>query len=1041
MMNKKISYRISLLLILIVTMVPLILWGQSQTNIRPEGPMKYWSKSDFDRYMKTMEQNRALAKPGAHEDRKFGFHDGNAIRTLFYNYGSIGRPNTEPSIEWPSYSNHGYAYEFGPIVGAEVVDKDGVTKHIFSDGMLDGGDFDPAGGVNVWGWEPLPGYANPDQDFIGTSDAPETWGGLFPVDVDGNQIWPGQFGDGKIVADYESYFKMDDRFNKEFSYYPSPSDVSIGGLGIEVTARGYQYAASVAEDILFFQYEIKNVSEKRLEKVVVGMIGDPHIGGAGDFADDYAGFINQDGLDSYTGEQLDVQGMVYAFDKEGSGNDFNIPWSELGWLGFKFLESPENSTDGVDNDSDGWIDESQYNGIDDDGDWQATDEEAALDLPEAANYWDPIMWNGIDDDDDGRIDDWGDLDGKSDDLDGDGLPSIGEPDFELTDVDESDMIGLTSFWAPIYGDEEAQQDEGMWTRLTPGTFATASEIAQEADNIFIFGSGYFSLDPGDVQKFSVAMLLGQGKDDLLGNAKVADWIYRLGFNFTKPPDKPELVAVPGDGAVTLYWNDIAEQSVDPVNGQDFEGYKIYRSLVKGEWGKEITNNQGVVIGYVPIAQFDYDDEYSGPHPVPSAEGYHMDMGDNTGLARSFRDTNLVNGLTYYYAVTAYDKGSVTGNLTPLECSKSIDDVNVREVVPRAAAAGYNSPVLTVEHYQGYSTATFETVLIDPMTADENVYYDVVISKDSGTPRISASEVTISGDAEDTVAIWEDLSLSTLSNVWLNQLPYGIVESYVLDIAGVTLDSVKWLTSPEYFTMNVVPGNANLARDLEIRFFETVADTTIGGSPIYVNFQIWNVNDNEQLDVRYKDIDGDGGLSVGDIIYPITYLNGRAKAAWTITLDAPADTTLIGSGPFAGTVALYTSKPFDSEDLDDRYRISFVPAYADESTLDDPLADVKVVPNPYVASSSFEVAPPSVFTYGRGDRRIDFIHLPQVCTIRIYTMVGEHVETIEHSSSIFNGTESWNLLSKDDFDIAPGIYIYHIETPAGAEKIGRIAIIK
>ncbi|MDZ7294783.1 MAG: hypothetical protein ONB14_05155, partial [candidate division KSB1 bacterium] len=75
------------------------------------------------------------------------------------------------------------------------------------------------------------------------------------------------------------------------------------------------------------------------------------------------------------------------------------------------------------------------------------------------------------------------------------------------------------------------------------------------------------------------------------------------------------------------------------------------------------------------------------------------------------------------------------------------------------------------------------------------------------------------------------------------------------------------------------------------------------------------------------------------------------------------------------------------------------------------------------------------------RRVDFIHLPQECTIRIYTVVGEHVATIEHHSTVFDGSESWNLLSKDGLDIASGIYIYHVEAPGWGQKIGRLAVIK
>ncbi len=49
------------------------------------------------------------------------------------------------------------------------------------------------------------------------------------------------------------------------------------------------------------------------------------------------------------------------------------------------------------------------------------------------------------------------------------------------------------------------------------------------------------------------------------------------INSFKPPNTPTVSAVPGDKEVTLYWDTVAEESVDPITGKDFEGYVIYRS--------------------------------------------------------------------------------------------------------------------------------------------------------------------------------------------------------------------------------------------------------------------------------------------------------------------------------------------------------------------------------------------------------------------------------------------------------------------------------
>ena len=50
-------------------------------------------------------------------------------------------------------------------------------------------------------------------------------------------------------------------------------------------------------------------------------------------------------------------------------------------------------------------------------------------------------------------------------------------------------------------------------------------------------------------------------------------------------------------------------------------------------------------------------------------------------------------------------------------------------------------------------------------------------------------------------------------------------------------------------------------------------------------------------------------------------------------------------------------------------------------------------------------------------------------------------TIEHSSTIADGQEKWDLTSKDGMDIAYGIYVFHVNAPDIGEKIGKFAVIK
>jgi hypothetical protein len=67
-------------------------------------------------------------------------------------------------------------------------------------------------------------------------------------------------------------------------------------------------------------------------------------------------------------------------------------------------------------------------------------------------------------------------------------------------------------------------------------------------------------------------------------------------------------------------------------------------------------------------------------------------------------------------------------------------------------------------------------------------------------------------------------------------------------------------------------------------------------------------------------------------------------------------------------------------------------------------------------------------------------LPDRCTIRIYNVRGELVDKIDHVSSMFDGTETWDLRTRDNLDIAYGIYVYHVESPYG-EHVGKFAVVK
>ena len=56
------------------------------------------------------------------------------------------------------------------------------------------------------------------------------------------------------------------------------------------------------------------------------------------------------------------------------------------------------------------------------------------------------------------------------------------------------------------------------------------------------------------------------------------------------------------------------------------------------------------------------------------------------------------------------------------------------------------------------------------------------------------------------------------------------------------------------------------------------------------------------------------------------------------------------------------------------------------------------------------------------------------------MTGELVRTLHHDGSD-DGSVPWDLRTKDNLDVAPGLYIYHVDAGRIGTHIGKFAVIK
>lgn len=128
-----------------------------------------------------------------------------------------------------------------------------------------------------------------------------------------------------------------------------------------------------------------------------------------------------------------------------------------------------------------------------------------------------------------------------------------------------------------------------------------------------------------------------------------------------------------------------------------------------------------------------------------------------------------------------------------------------------------------------------------------------------------------------------------------------------------------------------------------------------------------------------------------------------------------------------------------------------------SSATDDMDKIMVIPNPYVGRSKFDGRKTND-EKGDKSRRLWFINLPERCKIRIYTLAGDLVQELDHEGASTTeiitiskaanygiaaaGMEPWDLLSKHNQIIAPGVYLFSVENKADDKlKVGKFVIIK
>ena len=138
-------------------------------------------------------------------------------------------------------------------------------------------------------------------------------------------------------------------------------------------------------------------------------------------------------------------------------------------------------------------------------------------------------------------------------------------------------------------------------------------------------------------------------------------------------------------------------------------------------------------------------------------------------------------------------------------------------------------------------------------------------------------------------------------------------------------------------------------------------------------------------------------------------------------------------PEVGTVFRFvTTKP---NQIGDKFTITTTGYGAnapDLATQQERLEDIGIVPNPYKGASSYEVS--------QLTDEVRFTNLPDVATIRVFTLNGTLIKTINKQSPGV-ATISWNLTTDHNLPIASGVYLIHVEVPDVGETTLKFAVVK
>ena len=308
-----------------------------------------------------------------------------------------------------------------------------------------------------------------------------------------------------------------------------------------------------------------------------------------------------------------------------------------------------------------------------------------------------------------------------------------------------DPIGSTQFYRlmngefPLTGQEFTDPVTGQFTKFVlTGDPVTRTGwidgvLFPKGDRRQGMASGPFTMAPGDTQEVAVAQIVAgaiPGVDRLsaIGLLKFYDQTaqsaYNNFFNLPTPPRPPQVQVAALDKKIVLSWGDpssVQATENQVVKGYKFEGYNVY----------QLPNRSASLSEAARVATFDVNDgilKITDDFFDPSSGvvlNHVVQFGSDNGVQRYITISGdafngsapLINGIKYYFAVTAY---SYNADGVPHALENPISIIGgANGIVPQNADPGVTysdvpgDTLSGVVHSAGSSDGNVFPMVIDP----------------------------------------------------------------------------------------------------------------------------------------------------------------------------------------------------------------------------------------------------------------------------------------------------------------------------------------